>query len=391
MCPFLARRVLISHRFEFRLLVAVRQFSAGASVASLGKGVDLMLSTVRRVGSVRLHVCACILFLATIAPGVASAQFLMMPDSTNNRLVLFDPFDGSLVDSNYFALASGTPVEAIQSGTEIWISEQLGDRVSRWSLTGTPLGQFGGGATGGLDNVRGIDVINNVLHVSNAGSGNSAQGASLVQFDSAGTNLGFLAMTNSPGPFDVIDYQGGLLVSSSSANDDIHRYTYAGASVGTFYNNSALNFVEQLRLASNGDVLAAGFSSNNVARLDAAGTIVSSFAASGTRGVWELGNGNIMWTNGSGAHVFDVATGGSTQVYSGGGRFLGSLVIPEPCCGVWGLVVLGAVCASRPPELDLISGTDADRPMLVTVNRGAGGRQPAAARILPWRVATPSL
>ncbi len=306
-----------------------------------------MLSIDRRICSALARVGVWLLLLVTLVPSVVSAQFLMMPDSTNNRLVLFDPFDGSLVDSNYFGLAMGTPVEAIQSGNEIWVSEQLGDRVSRWSLTGTPLGQFGGGATGGLDNVRGIEVINNVLHVTNAGSGNGAPGASLVQFDSAGTNLGFLAMTNSPGPFDVVDYQGGLLVSSSSANDDIHKYTYAGASLGTFYNDTGLNFVEQLRIAANGDVLAAGFSSNNVARLDAAGNILSTFAAPGARGVWELGNGNIMWTNGSGAHVFDVGTGASTQVYDGVGRFLGSLVVPEPCCGAWGLVWLGAVCVSR--------------------------------------------
>jgi len=47
-----------------------------------------------------------------LTAGAASAQYLMMPDSTNNRLVLFDPFDGSLVNSNYFALQGGTPIHA---------------------------------------------------------------------------------------------------------------------------------------------------------------------------------------------------------------------------------------------------------------------------------------
>lgn len=288
-----------------------------------------MILTIRRKRAALARIYACALLLATLVPGLASAQFLMMPDSTNNRLVLFNPFDGTLVNPNLFALAAGTPVEAIQVGNEIWVSEQLGDRVSRWSITGTALGQLGGGPTGGLDNVRGITVINNVLHVTNDGSGNGAPGPSLVQFDLTGNNLGFLPMTSSSGPFDVLDNQGGLLVSSDAANDDVHRYSYAGASLGTFHNSTSLNFAEQMHMAANGDVLVAGFSSNNVVRLDPSGAIVSSFAASGARGVWELGNGNIMWTNGSGAHVFDVISGSSTQVYTGVGRFVGALV-PEP-------------------------------------------------------------
>jgi hypothetical protein len=304
-----------------------------------------MFLTIRRFFPLLARACICMLLLGFLVPGFVSAQFLMMPDSTNNRLVLFSPIDGSLVNSNLFGLAGGTPVEAIQAGNEIWVSEQVGDRVSRWSMTGASLGQFGGGATGGLDNVRGIAVINNLLHVTNDGTGNTAPGNSIVLFNSAGTNQGFLPMPNSTGPFDVMDYQGGLLVSSNDSNDDIHRYTYAGASLGTFYNNTDLNFVEQLYLTSNGDVLTAGFSSNNVVRINAAGTIVSSFTAGGPRGVYELGNGNIMWTNGSGAHVYDVGTGVSMQVYTGGGRFL-NLMVPEPtslCLIGIGLVACSAL------------------------------------------------
>jgi len=283
-----------------------------------------------------------LLAVGLVTSSAHASAFLMMPDSINNRLVLFDTFNGTVVNSNYFALAGGTPFAAIQAGNEIWVSEQVGDRVSRWSLSGTFLGQFGGGPAGGLDNVRGIAVINDVLHVTNAGTANSAPGASIVRFDSGGTNLGFLPMTNSPSPFDVIDFGGGLLVSSSSANDDIHRYTYAGGSNGTFYNDAALAFVEQLHVTSAGDVLAAGFSSNNVVRLSSAGTILSQFSAASARGVWELGNGNIMWTNSAGAFVYDVGLGASTQVYAGGGRYLHLLSIidvPEP--GTLALLGLG--------------------------------------------------
>ena len=81
----------------------------------------------------------------------------------------------------------------------------------------------------------------------------------------------------------------------------------------------------------NGNVLVAGFSSNNIVRLDPnTGALLSSFTAAGARGVHQLGNGNIMWTSGAGAFVFDVNTGLSTQVYTGGGRYLDLVAVPEP-------------------------------------------------------------
>lgn len=284
---------------------------------------------------------AALVCCALTGVGLAHAQeYIMMPDSTNNRLVLFDTFDGSLVNSNAFGLAGGTPLHALQVGNEIWVSEQIGDRISRWDFSGTSLGAI----TGALDNLRGMGLIGSTVYLCNDGTGNGAPGASLQMFDTSGASLGFFT-TPFSSPFGVLEYPGGLLVSSDAANDDIHKYTLGGVSLGTFHNSASLNFVEQLNYAANGDVLAAGFSSNNVARLDAVtGSILSTFTASGARGVYQLDNGNIMWTNSSGAHVFDVDTGSSTQVYAGGGRYLDLLVIPEPASvalfGIMGLLLI---------------------------------------------------
>ena len=159
-------------------------------------------------------------------------------------------------------------------------------------------------------------------------------------FDTSGNSLGFFATTASS-PFGILEHQASLLVSSDVANDDVHRYSFTGTSLGTFHNTTSLNFAEQMDHATNGDVLVAGFSSNNIVRLDPnTGALLSSFAASGARGVHQLGNGNILWTSGTGAFVFDVTTQQSTQVYTGGGRYIDALVIPEPASGA---VVLGAV------------------------------------------------
>lgn len=276
----------------------------------------------------------------TVAP--VQAQVLAMPDSTNNRLVLFSPVDGTVLNPDYFALGAGTPIHAIEVGNEIWVSEQIGDRISRWSLTGSFLGQIGGPVPGGgLDNLRGMALVGSTVYVSNAGTANGAPGGALVMFGTDGTPMGSFGTPNAASPFAVLASGGGLLVASSAANDDIHRYSLTGTSLGTFHNSTSLSFAQQMAVAANGDILAAGFSSSNVVRLDpATGAVLGSFAAAGARGVAQLGNGNILWTNSAGAHIFDVALNSSTQVYAGGGRHLGLITaIPEP--GTWALWLAG--------------------------------------------------
>lgn len=262
-------------------------------------------------------------FLSSLvmAIGLQAQDFVIMPDSTNNRLVMFSPDDGSVINPSVFGLAGGTPVHALQVGNEIWVSEQIGDRISRWSIDGVFLGAIG---PAGLDNIRGMALINGVVHVANSGTANGAPGPAVVMFDTDGNPLGFFSTAGTvSGTWHVLDHQGGLLVSSSNANDDIHRYSYTGTPLGTFHNSTTLNFAEQMAHDADGNVLVGGFSSNNVVRLDKdTGAVLGTFPASGARGVFQLRNGNILWTNSSGAHVFNVATQTSSQVYTGGGRHL---------------------------------------------------------------------
>lgn len=294
-------------------------------------------------------IAAAAVAVALCASSVVSAggSYIMMADSTNNRMVLFDPFNGALVNNNYFGLTpSTTPVHAMQVGGEIWVSEQIGDRVSRFDLNGASLGAI----TGGMDNIRGMEQVGATVYVTNGGAANGSPGAnSVVTFDAAGNNTGSFQTTGAaPSPFGILAHQGGILISSSSGNSDVHRFSLAGGPVGVFHNSTSLNFAEQMDVALNGDILVAGFSSNNIVRLDAnTGALLSSFAASGARGVYQLGNGNIMWSSGAGAFVFDVNTGGNTQIYAGGGRYLDDLVIPAPGSAVVAFVGLGLLRRRR--------------------------------------------
>ena len=108
----------------------------------------------------------------------ASAQLLLMPDSTSNRLVAFSPVDGSPVLTNIFSLAGGTPISAIDVNGEVWVSEQTGDRIVRYDFaTGAVLGVIGPTFPGGgLDNIRGIAKVGNEVYVTNAGTGNTSFG-----------------------------------------------------------------------------------------------------------------------------------------------------------------------------------------------------------------------
>ena len=250
----------------------------------------------------------------------ASAQVLVTTNATSDTLISFDPFDGSLINANVFAIDNTVCVAAIEVNGEIWISQQTGDRLKRYDSAGTLLGEVGPTFTGGgLDNIRGMTLINGLIHVTNDGANNGATADSIVRFDTSGNWVDTLPLAGtSPSPYSVILHQGELLVASSSAGDDIHRYTTAGVSIGTFHDTTSLSFCHQIAPASDGNVWVANFTTGGIAKLDGTtGALISTFPASGARGVFELGNGNIMWTNGTGAHVYDTTTQTSTMVNAG--------------------------------------------------------------------------
>ena len=290
------------------------------------------------------------LLLTTFALcGLASAQVLVMPNSTTDTLVAFSPIDGSVIDSSLFALPNTVQVSAIDVNGEIWVSEQTGDRIVRYDANGLVLGTIGPTFTGGgLDNIRGMAFANGLVYVTNDGTGNGATADSLVVFDATGMHVATYALGSSPSPFSVLDFQGNLLVASSSATDDVHRYTYTGTSVGTFHDSTSIAFAHQLSLASDGNVWVAAFTTGSVLKLDATtGAIITSFTASGARGVYELDNGNIMWTNSSGAHVYDVTTQTSSLVLAGGSYHLNLFGAGEPSVTPYGTGCDGLVLSAN--------------------------------------------
>ncbi len=287
--------------------------------------------------------------VGALAAGAAAQPYVMVVESTNDKVMLFDTFDGSLVNAAFIDLTpqgASTPINAIQVGGEIWVSDQIVDSIFRYSLDGTThLGTI----SGGMDNIRGMEYVASQgrVYISNAGTGNGAPGDAMLIMDVATQTI--INSAIGPDPFDIIHHNGRLLVSDID-EDDIDIYDYDGVLLGEFHNSDGLNgidFSEQFALSSNGGIFAAGFSSPiGLFEYDAFGNQINYWnVGGGNRGVFELGNGNLLFTDGDGVHVFDIGANSVTTVFSGvSGRFA-DILVPAP--GALGLLGAAGALALR--------------------------------------------
>ncbi|MEM9244228.1 MAG: PEP-CTERM sorting domain-containing protein [Cyanobacteria bacterium P01_F01_bin.153] len=294
----------------------------------------------------RCAVIAGAVWLSTTSIAQAGS-LLMVPDSAADRILLFDAYDGSLVDDNFID-GDGlfrTPINAIQVKNEIWVSDQFADSIFRYDLKGNFLSTI----TGGLDNIRGMEYVNGTVYVSNAGDDNGAPGDGevVLQFDSQGNYLGFF---DTGDPYDIFAFNGELLISDinrdSDGGEDIDRYDFDGNFLGTFHESdgvTGIDFPQQIAQRANGNLLVAGFTApGGIYEYDANGNQIGVYDgddgfAARVRGVFELGNGNILWSGGDGIVSTNLETGVDTNIYTiqtlgfrPGTRYIEPLTVPEP-------------------------------------------------------------
>ncbi|MEM7187839.1 MAG: hypothetical protein AAF466_14420, partial [Bacteroidota bacterium] len=258
-------------------------------------------------------------------------------------VVLLDPSDGSVVDPTFIdlsPLAQGTPKALVQVDDEIWISDQIEDRIDRFDLSGTYISTIGGQVSGGgLDNIKGMAVVNNTeVWVTNAGSNNDAPGDAIVRFDLDGNNLGFFATSGSDSTFDVIDVGGEVYISYISGESKIERRDYSGNVLGNIVEEGVVQFIQQLELNNtNSSVYAAVFSTlggNPSGLYEFAvsdGAILNYWGAEGSlRGVAALEDGNILISNSGGVYILDPNTGIATTISNDSGQYFGHISL-TPC------------------------------------------------------------
>ncbi len=270
------------------------------------------------------------------------AGLLLVPESTNDRVMAFDATTGNLVDPDFIPADPdhlSTPIHAIlsASGDSILVSDQLDDVVQEYALDGTYVGVFapaGGPNTAILDNIRGISLRPNGNLLVTVGGG--ANDDAVAEFDTAGNYLGNFVANGSGGldsPFDVtwiVNWMVGGITS-----DAIHMYDDTGA----YLSNLAPidSFPEQIAGAVNGNILAANFSGaqEGIVEFTPAGGVVGIYdpaSLGGYRGVYELPNGNLLVTNGAGVHEID-RSGNlvETKISGVSGRFI-EPVSPQASC-----------------------------------------------------------
>ncbi len=242
----------------------------------------------------------------------AAVADLLVADRYRDSVGKFSSFDGSLIQLDFISDASGvqldSAMEAQAVGDEIWVADQNLDAILRYTKQGVYIANFldSGDA---IDNIRGFHIQNNVLYVTNFGTANSAPGPCVRKFDATtGANLGSVFPPACRSPWDVVEFQGRLLVS-----DDLNISTNPALDtaaifelllndqIGVFASGSqatnGLSLPKQMIQLANGNLLVGN---NGLPRalieFNAAGQIVASYSTGTfkTNGLYELGNGLIF-------------------------------------------------------------------------------------------------
>ncbi|MBK9225583.1 MAG: hypothetical protein IPL67_00610 [Ignavibacteria bacterium] len=254
-------------------------------------------------------------------------SYLMVPDITQDRVYFFNAANGDLVDTAFIPQARpqlSTPKHALThfNGKDILLADQITDLVQKFNSNGKYNNYFapiGGVNTSILDNMRGIRYrADNSLLVT-VGSGANIN--TIQQFDTAGNHLGtFIPNTNITSPFDILMRGSDMLVANFSGTNRITNFDLNGTFISQFYVGSDFAFPQQIQALPNGNIIVAAFSPpSGISYLTSTGSFVKLMTGiTGNRGVYLLGNGNYLTTNGAGAHEIDSATGALVRTIATG-------------------------------------------------------------------------
>ena len=254
------------------------------------------------------------------SPGITTEAItlLMIPDWTADKVLAFNVNNGNLIDLDFIPSNNPnlqSPKEALLNKLGfITVSDQISDLVQKYDTSGAYIGFLapaGGVNNTILDNIRGHNYRDNGNLVVCVGSG--ANQNSIAEFDQSGNYLGQFIATGAGGltsPFDIIFRRNDLLVTTSSAAG-VYRYTLNGAFINVLV--PGLSFAQQIQELADTRLAVAEFSgatTSGIRLYDSAGAFIKRLSGvTGNRGVYQLGNGNFLTTNGAGVHEIDSASG----------------------------------------------------------------------------------
>lgn len=299
--------------------------------------------------------------LMTLHVTAAHAQ-LMIPDSgTGDRVMLFNDFDGSLIDVNWITdigavgWAFTTPKESRVIGNEIWVSDQVTDAVHRFDMGRNFLSSITAHPAGGvLDNIRGFGTDGTKVYVSVFHSTTALRG--IASYDTAGNPVGFFpGQTTTASFFDASPFMGDIL-APNSVGGNIERWSVGGVFQGNFATGLG-STPQQVEVLADDSVL--GISSIAAAGIEGVyhyepnGTLRRfidteilklAFGEQVPRGAALLGDGNYLVSTSIGVYKYHVAGNNFTQVLGGvDAQYIAR--VPEPTTAA--LSALGALMLLR--------------------------------------------
>jgi hypothetical protein len=292
----------------------------------------------------------------------AQSEYLMYVDSILDEVALLDPATGEISGVPFIDDANSptiydlqTPFEALQVGNEVWLTDGLADSIFRFTAEPSPT--FLGSISGQLDLLRGLALVGNRVYVANAGTANGAPGDSIVIFETNGTRVGHIVITNPLSglivdPVDVEAYNGRLLITDIES-DDLIVCDVDGSNAQVLVNGTSNWFrtPQQVKVANTGPGGATEFWVNTFStafvpagpyRFDASGALIAFYPnlTTGGRGIWPLpprpdGGFDVLYTDGvsgvGGLRRFDPQVGTPQSLLTtAGGRFISKLILTPP-------------------------------------------------------------
>lgn len=231
---------------------------------------------------------------------------LLIPNSTDDEVCMYDCYNGKylgtlIVDDTMGNYNLSTPINAIQGPDDnIYLSDQVSDAIFVFDSTGAYVRTYAD-TSDGLNNVRGIDFYNGHLFVT---SGDDY----VAEFDGPHSFVRYFIQDGS-NPFDILFLKDGrsIYCDIQGSSDNVRLYDTSGVLIRELF---SVSFPEQVQvdIAVNGGFLNNAFSAGLISEftLD---TVQNTFSFSSGRGIYRLGNGNLLATNGDGVFELDSATG----------------------------------------------------------------------------------
>jgi hypothetical protein len=251
---------------------------------------------------------------------------LLIPESTADVVGMYSPTDGTYLGNLIVDDPTGTnynlqtPINAIQGPDgNIYLSDQVSDAVFVFDTTGTYQYTY----CSGYDNIRGIAFRDGHLFVTSTD----------YVYEFAGPDSFVRNFITNTGSFDIQFLPDGRSLVTYSTSDQIALHDTNGVLLSQVF---ATDFPEQVQSdpAPPGEYLCATFNTDSIFDFDANGDIHRILPYASGRGVFRLGNGNLLATSGSGVHELDSLTGAIVQTENtGSGRFIELYHYQEPLHG----------------------------------------------------------